>query len=69
MASRDRIRVAIGGQGRSGYNIHTRQLKETTKGFQITAIADQLAERREDAEIELQIPVYDDWQASQVRVV
>ena len=61
MASGDRIRVAVGGQGRSGYNIHIRQLKETTDKFEIAAIADQLPERREDAQVETGVSVFDDW--------
>ncbi|HAA74635.1 TPA: gfo/Idh/MocA family oxidoreductase, partial [Candidatus Latescibacteria bacterium] len=61
MASGDRIRVAVGGQGRSGYNIHIGQLKETTDKFEIAAIADQLPERREDAQVETGVPVFDDW--------
>ena len=61
MASGERIRVAVGGQGRSGYNIHTNQLRDTPEKFEVAAIADQLPERREDAEVEFKVPVYDDW--------
>ena len=61
MTSGNRVRVAVGGQGRSGYNIHTKQLKGTTDKFEIVAIADQLPERREDAQVELGARVYDDW--------
>ncbi len=43
------IRVGIGGLGRSGYGIHAEYLK-TDPRFQVVAAADELAERREDAE-------------------
>ncbi len=42
------IKVAIGGLGRSGYGIHAEYLK-TDPRFQVVAVADELAERREDA--------------------
>lgn len=47
------IRVGIAGQGRSGYNIHARCLRNKTDKYIIVAAADQLAERRRDAENEL----------------
>ncbi|MFT5368184.1 MAG: scyllo-inositol 2-dehydrogenase (NADP+) [Candidatus Latescibacterota bacterium] len=57
----EKIRVAVGGQGRSGYDIHCKSLKHDTDRFNIVAAADQLPERREDAEVELGAKVYDDW--------
>ena len=55
------IRVAVGGQGRSGYGIHCRCLRDDTDRFDIVAAADQLPERREDASVEFGAKVYDDW--------
>lgn len=54
------IRVTIGGQGRSGYNIHAKQL-QTDDHFEIVAVADQLPERREDGQVELGAKTYGDW--------
>jgi predicted dehydrogenase len=56
------IRVGIAGQGRSGYNIHGKCLSmhETDK-FKITAVADQMPERRRDAENEFGARAYDDY--------
>lgn len=56
------IRVGIAGQGRSGYNIHARCLtRHETDKFKIAAVADQLPERRRDAENEFGAAVYDDY--------
>ncbi len=55
------IKVAIGGQGRSGYKIHANRVSKDTKRYDLVAIADQLPERREDAEVEFTARVYDDW--------
>jgi predicted dehydrogenase len=55
------IRVAIAGQGRSGYSIHARCLKTLPEQFRIVAVADQLEKRREDAKREFGARVYDDW--------
>lgn len=57
-----KIRVAIGGQGRSGYNIHTRHLIGDER-YELVAIADQLEERREHARSEHGLETYDDWRA------
>ena len=56
------IRVGIAGQGRSGYNIHAKCLgmHETDK-YKITAVADQLAERRRDAKKEFGARTYKDY--------
>ncbi len=55
------IRVGIAGQGRSGYNIHARCLRNKTDKYKIVAVADQLAERRRDAENEFGARAYDDY--------
>ena len=47
--SDDIIRVAIGGQGRSGYGIHADWLRRVPDKFKIVAVSDQLPERRRDA--------------------
>ena len=59
--SQNIIRVAIGGQGRSGYNIHANWLKQDLEKYKIVAVADQLAERREEAKEELGAKTYSDW--------
>lgn len=59
----DPIRVAIGGQGRSGYNIHVRHLITDPEHFTIVAVADQLPERRADAESQFNATTYEDWRA------
>ena len=46
------IRVAIAGQGRSGYGIHVKYLR-TNANFKIVAVADELPERRQQAIDEL----------------
>ena len=56
-----KIRVAVGGQGRSGYGIHCDHLRTDTERFDIVAAADQQPERREDATVEFGAKVYDDW--------
>ncbi len=45
-------RVGIAGQGRSGYHIHAFWLKQASGQYRIAAVADQLPERRRDAERE-----------------
>lgn len=55
------IRIAIAGQGRSGYKIHAHCLTALPEQFTITAAADLLAERREDARNEFSAEVYDDY--------
>ena len=57
----NRIRVAIGGQGRSGYNIHSKCMAEDAERFELVAVADQIAERRTDAESEFGARAHDDW--------
>ncbi len=55
------IRVGIAGQGRSGYSIHAACLRNKTDKYKITAAADQLAERRRDAEREFGARTYADY--------
>lgn len=55
------IRVAIAGQGRSGYGIHAACLRQMPDRYAIVAAADQLEERQRDAEREFGARVYADW--------
>ena len=55
------IRVAIAGQGRSGYNIHARHLEKDKDRYRIVAVADQIAERRKDAREQFGARTYSDW--------
>ncbi len=55
------IKVAIAGQGRSGYGIHGTWLHQAHEEFRIVAVADQLPERRQDAEREFGATAYADY--------
>jgi predicted dehydrogenase len=55
------VRAAVAGLGRSGYGIHAVCIRKQPEQFQIVAAADQLAERRRDAEEEFNARVYPDW--------
>ena len=55
------IRVAIAGQGRSGYGIHASGLRNKTDQFKIVAVADQIPERRQDAIREFGAKAYEDY--------
>ena len=55
------ISVAIGGFGRSGYGIHANWLKNDPEKFKIVAVADQIAERRQDAVNEFGCEVFEDY--------
>lgn len=55
------VRVAIGGQGRSGFTIHAATLSQDLEHFAIVAVADQLPERRQEAESRFQARTFDDW--------
>ncbi len=55
------IKVGIAGFGRSGYGIHANWLKNDEK-YKIVAVADNIAERRQDAVNELGCKVYEDYQ-------
>ena len=52
------IRVGIAGQGRSGFGIHARWLREAPKQYQIVAVADLIPERRAQAKAELGCRTY-----------
>jgi predicted dehydrogenase len=41
------LRVAVMGQGRSGFNIHVKWLREAREQYQVVAVADLLPERHE----------------------
>ena len=45
----DPIRVGIAGLGRSGWGIHARLLEPLDERFHVVAVADRLAERRQEA--------------------
>ncbi len=55
------IRVGILGQGRSGYGIHTSWLRQDLERYKIVAVADLVAERKNEA-VELGAKAYDDYQ-------
>ncbi len=55
------LNVGILGQGRSGYDIHARWLREATKQYNIVAVSDELPERRAEAEKELGARTYKDY--------
>ena len=55
------IRVAIGGQGRSGYNIHARHLEKDYDRYKIVAVADEIPQRRKDARNQFGAHAYKDW--------
>lgn len=54
------LRVGILGQGRSGYDIHLRWLREARDQYQVVAVADQLPERR-SAKTELGAKAFRDY--------
>ena len=62
MSDNNLIRVAIGGQGRSGYNIHADWLRQVPDKFKIAAVSDQLPERRRDAREQFGAKAYRDWE-------
>ena len=55
------IRVAIGCQGRSGYNIHARHLEKDYDRYKIVAVADEIPQRRKDARNQFGAHAYKDW--------
>lgn len=61
MNSQNTIRVAIAGQGRSGYGIHANWLKTVPEQYRIVAVADEMTERRRDAEREFGARAYRDY--------
>jgi scyllo-inositol 2-dehydrogenase (NADP+) len=54
------LRVGILGQGRSGYDIHLRWLREVPDQYKVVAVADQLADRR-SAKTELGAKTFRDY--------
>jgi len=55
------LKVGIAGQGRSGFDIHARWLREATDQYKIVAVADLLPERRGQAKTEFGCRVYEDY--------
>jgi predicted dehydrogenase len=55
------IEVAIAGQGRSGYSIHANCLRNLPGKYKIVAVADEVADRRTDAENEFGARAYADY--------
>lgn len=55
------IRVGVIGQGRSGYDIHVRGLREMTDKYQIVAVADPMEGRTDDAVNQLGAVGYKDY--------
>lgn len=55
------LNVAIIGQGRSGRDIHGRYFHTDTKRYQVVAIVDAIAERRQRAATEFQCDTYADY--------
>lgn len=54
------IKVAILGQGRSGFDIHVRWLRQDSR-YQIVAVADLIADYRKQAEADLGAKAYSDY--------
>ena len=57
----DKIRVAIAGQGRSGFSIHARAIERLSDRYEIVAVADQLPERQDEARAAFGARTYSDW--------
>ena len=56
------IRVGIAGQGRSGFDIHAKWLREAPRQYRIVAVSDEMAERRAQAKRELGCRAHTSWQ-------
>jgi len=56
-----RLKVGIGGYGRSGCDIHARWLRNVQSKFEIVAVADQLPKRRKDARAAWGCRAYGDY--------
>ena len=56
-----KLKVAILGQGRSGYSIHGRHLLTDTDRFEVVAVVDKLPERREKAARVFGCPVFEGY--------
>ncbi len=59
--STKRLRVGVLGQGRSGFDIHVRWLREDPEKFEIVAVADLDPERMKDAAKDFGAKTYDDY--------
>lgn len=57
------LKVAILGQGRSGYGIHASWLRNDTERFKIVAVADPIVERMKECAEEFGSKQYDDYKA------
>lgn len=57
------VTVGIAGQGRSGYSIHGVWLNQDREQFRVAAVADQLPERRKQAEAEFGARSFSDYAA------
>jgi predicted dehydrogenase len=55
------LRVGVLGQGRSGYNIHCKWLRQATHQYEIVAVSDEMLERRQEARIELGALAYKNY--------
>jgi len=55
------VRIGIAGQGRSGWGIHARTIRELPEQFRVVAVADPLAERQEQARNELGCRAYGEF--------
>ena len=56
------LRVGIAGQGRSGYDIHARWLREAPKQYRIVAVCDLMSDRRRQAAKEFGCRTYKTYQ-------
>ncbi len=56
-----KLKVAILGQGRSGYSIHGRHFLTDGERFEVAAVVDRLPERREKAANVFGCPVFEDY--------
>ena len=57
------VRVGIAGLGRSGWNIHARQLQSLPECFRVTAVTDAVADRLTEANGELGCQTYTEFDA------
>ncbi len=57
-----RLRVGIAGIGRSGHDIHVNNLLRMPELFEITAVADDLPDRRRQATCDYKVPAERDYQ-------
>ncbi len=57
-----KLRIAIIGQGRSGYSIHSAHLRDLPELYEIVAVVDPLKIRRARAVTELKCDVYEDYE-------